>query len=228
MGKPILNSLDKLVRYCESEDFMGFDPYDTLNSFINFKFLGRWGPPAVIQLQKRNPINIRFILGIKKDYNPKGMGLLLKSYCILYKKTGTLPYLEIARFLFNWLKNNFSKGYSGHAWGYNFDWASSDMYLTAFTPSVVVTSFVVDGIFEYYQLTKDEEARTLINSASQYIVKDIHVNQFENGLTFSYSHILADCCYNASLLAAEVLAKADYLNGTKSNNLQINKTNDFV
>jgi hypothetical protein len=228
MGEPILYSLNKLIRHCESEEFMGFDPYDALNSFINFKLLGRWGPPAVIQLQKRNPINIRFILGIKKNYNPKGMGLFLKAYCILYKKTGTLTYLENARFLFNWLKNNFSKGYSGHAWGYNFDWASSEIYLPAFTPSVVVTSFVVDGIFEYYQLTKDEEAKTLINSASQYIINDIPVTQFENGLAFSYSHLLTDCCYNASLLAAEVLAKADYLNGTKSCDQQINKAIDFV
>ena len=94
-------SLDKLIQYCESENFMGYDPYDTLNSFINFRLLGNWGHLLAIQIQKRNPINLRPLIGIKKECNPKGMGLFLKAYCILYHKTGDVKYLEKAHFLFN-------------------------------------------------------------------------------------------------------------------------------
>ncbi len=224
----IQNSLNLLKNYCEKSGYKGYDPYDMLNSYINFKIAGRWLPIFAIQLHKRNPINLRPLLGIKKEINPKAFGLLLKAYCILYNKTGNSKYLEKAHFLFQWLINNYSKGYAGHAWGYNFDWASTDMFLPAYTPSVVVTSFVVDGIFEYYNLTKDEKALKVINSASHYIIKDIPVSKFDNGIVYSYTHIKKDCCYNASLLAAEVLAKVDAVNKTKKHSEIINMAIDFV
>ncbi len=221
-------SVTKLSRYCESEKFKGYDPYDTLNSFVPFYLLGKMGQMIAIQIQKRNLVNLRPLLGIKKEHNPKGMGLLLKAYCNLYHSSGEGRCLDIANSIFEWLKDNYSKGYSGHAWGYNFDWASSEMYLPAFTPSVVVTAFVVDGIFEYYSITKESKAKEIIISASEYVKRDIPVTEFENGVAFSYSHIAADCCYNASLLAAEILARSDYLNNLSTFQSLIQKAVDFV
>lgn len=222
------NELKQLHHWCAANEFAGYDPYDTLNSPINFKVFGKWGPPIAIQVQKRNPYNIRPVLGINKGHNPKGMGLFLKAYSLLYKKTGDKTYLEKAVWLFNWLNDNSSKGYSGKCWGYNFDWASPGTYLPAFTPSVVVTSFVVDGIYEYFQITKDEKARQVIADAANYINNDIPVTVLPEGISFSYTHLSKDCCYNASLLAAEVLSKSDYLNKTDVHSEKVNKAIDFV
>jgi len=208
MNNPSFNNLQK---YIKSENYKGWDPYDTLNSFLKFKLLGTFFSALAIQIQKRNPINIRTLLGIKKEYNPKGVGLLLKAYCILYLKTSNRDFLEQATYLFSWLKNNYSTGYSGYAWGYNFDWASPGNYLNAHIPSVVVTSFVTDGIFEYFKITNDSSAREIILSAASYIRNDIPRTEFAEGICFSYTHLNADCCYNASLLAAEVLARANLL-----------------
>ena len=63
-------SYNNLKHYIESENFKGYDPYDTLNSPIPFHWLGKWGPVLAIQFQKRNPFNIRKLLGIKKAHNP--------------------------------------------------------------------------------------------------------------------------------------------------------------
>ena len=104
MTKVILASLEKLIQYCEQEGFMGHDPYDTLNSSLNFSALGKLAPLVAIQIQKRNPINIRPLIGIRKGINPKGMGLFLKAYCILYNKKRDKRYLEKADFIFKWLK----------------------------------------------------------------------------------------------------------------------------
>jgi hypothetical protein len=221
-------SLENLIDWCEKQNFTGYDPYDTLNSPINFKVFGKWGPPVAIQIQKRNPINIRPMLGISKGHNPKGIGLFLKAYSLLYKKTNDEKYLNKATWLFNWLNTNYSKGYSGKCWGYNFDWASPGSYLPAFTPSVVVTSFVVDGLFEYYKVTQDKQAKEAILSASNYISADIPVTELSEGISFSYTHLSKGCCYNASLLAAEVLAKADFLKQTNVHTDKINKAIDFV
>ena len=71
------DSFNRLKGYCEKENFKGWDPYDGLNSWVIQKtLLGklRVFRLAWIQLFKRNPINLRPLFGIKKDYNPKGLG----------------------------------------------------------------------------------------------------------------------------------------------------------
>lgn len=227
--KEIFNpSLNKLIDWCEKQEFMGYDPYDTLNSPLNFKIFGKWGPPVAIQLQKRNPVNARPILGIKKGHNPKGMGLFLKAYSILYQKTGGSKYLAKANWIFNWLNTNYSKGYSGKCWGYNFDWASPGSYLPAYTPSVVVTSFVIDGVYNYYLATGNHQAIEIIHSAANYITKDIPITELPTGISFAYTHLSKGCCYNASLLAAEVLAKSDSVAKKVEHTNLIRSAVDFV
>ena len=194
--------------YIESENYKGYDPYDILNAKLSFSLLGKWGPALATQVHKRNPINLRPLLGIKKGFNPKGMGLLLKAYCILFQISGEKEYKQKADFIFKWLIDNYTKGYSGYCWGSNFPWASSSDYKEAYLPSVVVTSAVIDGIYEYYKITKSDKAKSAIGSASEYILKDIPVTRWADGLSFAYTHQAKGACYNASLLAAEVLARA--------------------
>ena len=221
-------ALENLEIYCKNKKFAGYDPYDTLNSFINFRISGKYLSAIAIQIQKRNPLNIRPLLGIKRGINPKGMGLFLKAYSILYKKTGAKEYLLEAKNIFQWLQSNFSAGYSGKCWGYNFDWASPVSYLNAYTPSVVVTSFVIDGIFEYYKLTKDPRAAECILSSADYILKNIPISKLDKGISFSYTHQTQDVCYNASLLAAEILAKANLLESNPESLKLIKDALEFV
>lgn len=221
-------SLNKLVNWCTENKFQGFDPYDTLNSPINFKVFGQWGPPIAIQIQKRNPVNIREVIGVKKGYNPKGMGLFLKAYSLLYQKTGNKAYLENADWLFHWLRQNYSIGYSGYCWGYNFDWANPEGYLPAYTPSVVVTSFVIDGVYSYYLATGNHQAIELINGAANYIIKDIPITELDTGISFAYTHFSNGCCYNASLLAAEILSKSDSIENNTAYKSLIRSAVDFV
>ena len=221
-------SLSILTSYIESENFKGYDPYDTLNSWVPFHWLGKWGPILATQFQKRNPINIRPLLGIKKDYNPKAMGLFLQAYSLLYAKTKKKEYLERANFFFNWLKNNYSKGFSGYCWGYNFPWATPVKYAKPFTPSSVVTGFVCRGIYEYFKISKDEKAKNILISSSDFILKDIPLTEDENGVCFSYTPIMKDICFNSSLLAAEVLAITDRVSNHNKNNILVNKAVDWV
>lgn len=207
MNENIQKSFSKLLEYVESEDFKGYDPYDTLNSWVPFHWLGKWGSILATQFQKRNPINIRPFLGIKKNYNPKAMGLFLQAYSILYNKTKNKEYLDKANFFFEWLKENYSKGYSGYCWGYNFPWANPKHYYDSYTPSAVVTGFVCKGIYEYFKITNDEKAKEILISSSDFILNDIPLTEDKNGICFSYTPMQRDLCFNSSLLAAEILAK---------------------
>ena len=207
MNACIHNSFNKLLNYVESENFMGYDPYDTLNSWIPFKLFGRWPAALATQAQKRNPINIRSLLSIKKEVNPKAFGLFLQTYSILYQKTKNKKYLAKADYFFNWLKNNYSKGYSGYCWGYNFPWANPGHYYDSFTPSSVVTGFVCKGIYEYFKITNYDVAKEILISATNFIIKDIPLTEDKNGICFSYTPIERDLVLNSSLLATEILAK---------------------
>lgn len=224
----IQESLSKLIHYISDNEFKGYDPYDTLNSWIPFRKFHRALPAYAIQAGKYNPINVRPILGIAKGLNPKGMGLLLKSYCMLYQQEGNKEYLENAKLIFKWLKANPSHGNTGVSWGYNFDWATPGDYLPAYTPSVVVTSFVVDGLWEYYHAIQDPEAMSLITLAADWIGAEIPISRFHEGVSYAYTAQSKGACYNASLLAADVLARADKLGGTQKYTNSINMAIDFV
>lgn len=228
MNSIYLDPLKKTLAYIEESNFSGYDPYDTLDSYIPFKSFGKWAPIIAIQFQKRNPVNIRSLLGIKKGHNPKAIGLMLKSYSKLFEITKEKKHFEAAKQLFQWLDLNYSKGYSGKCWGYNFDWASKGSFLPSFTPSVVVTSFVIDGIYEYFKVSNDLNAKELINSSARYIIEDIPIIQLYEGISFSYTHLSKGCCYNASLLATEILGKSDLINGTSCYSDLINNAIRFV
>ena len=126
--KSIEKSFIKLEEYCRSEAFKGYDPYDGLNSklFVYLPFLrkSRLFKLIWIQFFKRSPVNFRKIAGIKKDYNPKAVGLFLSAYCNLYKINPTQATLFQIRSFIDQLKQSQSDEYSGSCWGYNFDWQS--------------------------------------------------------------------------------------------------------
>jgi hypothetical protein len=204
-------SLEKLIHYVYTESFKGYDPYDALLSWIPFKYLGKYLQIAAIQTQKRNPVNIRPLLGIKKEINPKAMGIFLKAFSILYKKTGNGYYLNLADSIYNWLITNYTKGYSGICWGYNFPWVSNSKSLQAFYPSSVVTGIICKGIWEYYQITKKKDTVCTLFSALNFIENDLHEFKDNSGLSLSYTPVQLDICYNASLLSGEVIAMNYFL-----------------
>lgn len=221
-------ALWKLQAFIEKEDYKGYDPYDTLNSPIKFKYFGKLVPVLAIQFQKRNPVNIRPLLGIKKGYNPKALGLLLYAYVLLQKKYPARSYSTQINFLFNHLKTNYSKGFSGYCWGYNFDWASSGKYIPAHSPNIVVTAFVAKGIFKYYEHTHDPKALKILHSIADFILKDLPQLETPEGTCISYTTLGMDCCYNASLLAASTLAKLYRISKTEPYKELAKKAVDYV
>ena len=75
---------DKLSANIEIENFRGFDPYDALNSpLIKNHFHSKNLNLILTSLFRISPLNFRPFFGIKKNLNPKSLGLILSSYCNL-------------------------------------------------------------------------------------------------------------------------------------------------
>lgn len=205
-----IKALGNLISYCEKEAFRGWDPYDGLNSWVIQKTpLGksRLFRLAWIQLFKLSPVNFRKLVGIKKDYNPKGLGLFLIGYCNLYTKTKKKEYLEKIYFLSQQLLELQTKGYSGACWGYNFDWQARAFFQPKHTPTVVATSFIVEALLQAYKITRDIKLIETASSASHFILKDLNKTHGEQGnYTLSYSPTDKTQVFNAGLLGAKTLA----------------------
>ncbi len=208
----VIESMNKLQRYCEAEGFKGYDPYDGLNShlFQSLPFISkqRFFRLAWIQFFKRSPLNLRPITGIKKEYNPKGLGLFLAGYCNLYKLNPSEEYRNKILQLSGKLLELKSEGYNGACWGYNFDWQARAFFQPKNTPTVVASTFVANALLDAYSITNNEQLLTTARSTCDFVLKDLNRTYDENGdFAFSYSPMDKSVVFNASLLGSRLLAR---------------------
>ncbi|MFI1770622.1 delta-aminolevulinic acid dehydratase [Thalassobellus citreus] len=211
---------NKLKKYCENENYKGWDPYDGLNSsFFQALPFKKWDLARLVWIQffKRSPINFRKLFGVPKAHNAKGIALFLSGYCNLYtisklKNTayGSSEALlkkinELAHLLLN-LKNT---NYSGACWGYNFDWQARRLFFfPKNTPTVVATSFAVDALLMAYSITKNKVYLKACISATKFVLNDLNRTVYKCGFLFSYAPLKGNnTVYNASLLGAKILSQ---------------------
>lgn len=206
------DSLNKLIGYCEKEEYKGYDPYDGLNSklFNSLPVIPKKRFPrlAWIQLFKRLPLNFRPVVGIKKEYNPKGIALFLSGYCNMAKIEGKEKHLERIHFFANKLIEMKTPGYSGACWGYNFPWESKAFYQPRFTPTIVASTFAANALIDAYEITQDKKYLDEGISTKNFILKDLNRTVLDNGnFVFSYSPYDNTSVFNASLLGARLLSR---------------------
>lgn len=212
MLKEITSSFSQLKAYCEQEEFKGYDPYDGLNSklfnAIPLVSKNRIARLAWIQTFKRSPVNFRKITGIKKDYNPKALGLFLSGYCNLYTSDPKQEYLDKIYFFAAQLQELQSTKWSGACWGYNFDWQSRAFFQPKHTPTVVASVFIASALLDAYEITKEEQLLKTARSTCNFILKDLNRTKDNNGnFSFSYSPLDTSVVFNASLLGSRLLAR---------------------
>lgn len=216
MNRLVLNSLSRLQKYCEAEKFKGYDPYDGLNSrffqSIPFVSKSRFFRLVWIQFFKRSPINLRPATGVRKEYNPKGLGLFLTGYCNLYQRDPKDEYKNKIVFLSGEILGLKNEGYSGACWGYNFDWQARAFFQPKNTPTVVASTFIANALLDAYSITKDEQLLRTARSTCDFILKDLNRTYDESGdFAFSYSPMDKSVVFNASLLGSRLLARVSSL-----------------
>lgn len=212
MNAEFIESLNRLKTYCETEKFKGYDPYDGLNSSFFQAIPGlsknRMARLAWIQFFKRSPINLRLVTGVKKEYNPKAMGLFLAGYCLLYKTEAKTEYLDKMNFFIENLNSSVSKGYSGACWGYNFDWQARAFFQPKGTPTVVASVFIANAMLDAYEILKQDALLKTARSTCDFILKDLNrTYDDKRNFAFSYSPLDKSVVFNASLLGSRLLSR---------------------
>jgi hypothetical protein len=205
-----------LLKYCQSEDWAGYDPYDALNSNLikGIPFLDSRIPRLVLtQLMKKSPINFRPMLLVPKTHNPKALALFLMTFLNLSKgcmlKEGYLIDSMVTRLI-----NLRSHSTPHWAWGYSFPWQTRTMLVPRGDPSLVCTYFVANALFDTYEWNLDPKCLAMATDAAEYILRFLywthgnHVAGFAYPLPSSRSQI-----HNANLLGSALLCRAHKFTG---------------
>lgn len=217
MDNSIEQALSDLFEWCRARNFAGDDPFDALNSriFQATPFTRSETPRLVwTQLIKRSPVNLRRLALVPAQKNAKGIALFALAALANYRRLRTIESENEARDLLDELIGLRISGYSGAAWGYNFDWQSRHFFAPRGKPMIVPTAFAARALLQAAETFQDQSYLEIARTCCEFILHDIRRTVEEDDeLCFSYSPNDQTCVFNASLLAAETLAGVGSITG---------------
>lgn len=195
------------LSWAHERDYAGYDPYDGLNSPILSAISPHWLLRLVaIHGVQRFPLNLRPVLRIPEERNPKGIGLFASTYLNEYERTGEAADLRRAERLLDWLVDNRSPAFQRSSWGYNFDWQNSNkFFLPADHPCGVVTVFCTRPFLRHHDLTGDERSLEVARDAADFLVEDIGTESANGYEALTYTPYDSYVAVNANALAADLL-----------------------
>jgi hypothetical protein len=213
-------AFNQLWEWCRERDFSGHDPFDALNSslFRSLPFSDtRTARLAWTQLLKRSPFDLRGLTQVPAEKNPKGIALFALAALSRERTNPTDSHAAEARVLLQTLLELRVGGWKGAAWGYNFHWQSRYFFAPRGTPTIVPTAFAARALIEGFEVFGDEHFLQTARSACDFVLNDLERPiETEDWLCFSYAPQTQTRIYNASLLAAEVLAAVGAKTGEKN------------
>lgn len=200
----------KLLTYCQSNDWAGYDPYDALNSRL-FEALpvvdSRLSRLVLTQALKRSPINIRRFLLVPKTQNPKALALFLMAL-LNFARTGRVDREELIQQLVDRLILLRSPHALYWCWGYSFSWQTRTIVVPRGAPNLVCTTFVANALLEVYEQCQDSRCLDMALSAAEYIVNELYWTDGGARASFSYPQpAVRSETHNANLLAAAMLCR---------------------
>jgi hypothetical protein len=202
---------NNLQRWSQAQDYAGYDPFDGLNSRLFSATRLRHSRTTRLlwtQLIKRSPVNLRPLVRVSPGRNPKGIALFTLAALSRHRQSKTETTEQQCRLLLERLINMKLDGWSGAAWGYNFDWQSRVLFAPRGSPTVVPTAFAAKALLDAGETLGEQRYFDIAGSICDFILQDLRRPvDTENELCFSYSPSSATRVYNASLLAGEVLIR---------------------
>lgn len=208
--KPILEeSIRKVEKWVEDNDYKGYEPFDGLSSFLrpltsSNLFLDR----LLLQLVRQSPINLRPLLGVKPLDSTIGRGYMAWGYLTLFKVSGDEKYKIKAKRCLQWLIENKSPSYGELSWGKHFDFASRGGRYPKLEPITVWTSLIGMAFMDAYEILGEEQYLGVADSICRWIL-NLARNETEKGVCFSYTGLGDNSCtiHNHNMLAAAMLAR---------------------
>jgi hypothetical protein len=207
----------KLEAYCRERDWVGFDPYDALNSeLISDTPLAnsRIARLVVTQALKRSPVNFRPLLRVRPRRDPKATALFLMTYARRAWR-GDVSSRRTADQLAERLLQVRSPGLPYWCWGYSFPWQTRHELVPRFAPNLVGTVFAANALLDAFELGSGRQYLVAAASAGEYLANELY---WEDRDCAAFAYPLPNIrvpIHNANFLGAALLCRLAKLTGEK-------------
>lgn len=210
LERRVENTAWLLLEYCKENEWAGYDPYDALNSRL---FTGtplsksKWCRIAFTQLLKRLPLNLRPVLLITKEQNPKALALFLMTFVKKQRFLGPEPERLQKRMIGRLIALR-APNTSYFCWGYSFPWQGRAVYAPKWQPNLVCTVFVAMALLDAYESGGEKICLEMATSAARYILDILYWSEGERVAGLSYPNPgLKSRVHNANLLGAALFSR---------------------
>lgn len=203
------SSILRLSRWLEANDYRGYDTFDGLSA-VYLRPLTFGSPLLRTVLQqgvRRFPLNIRPVLGIRKDRSTKGMGFLARGFIRLHKESGAPEWAAKAKEALQWLIEHPSPGYKGMSWGNHFDYQSRAFFLPKGVPTVVWTSLIGHAFLDAYEHFQDKSYLDVAVNSCEHILTELTAFPDGEGVCIGYVPGKDSRVHNANTLGASLLIR---------------------
>ncbi len=168
---------DTLFAWCRKHHFAGHDPFDALNSkLFQATPLSKFRASRLLftQLTKRSPVNLRPVTRVPPQKNAKALRYFALGALANHRRKPTEETEAIARDLLTELLQLKIEGFSGAAWGYNFDWQSRNFFAPRGTPTIVPTAFAARALIEAFEAFQEQHYLDSARSVCDFILNDLN------------------------------------------------------
>lgn len=214
----VLDVWRQLHDWCRRHDWKGHDPWNALTMpGAGWLTLGnRFMKIALIQLLKRSPINLRGAFGIRPSRSDFAAPFFARAYMDAQELTGRDEFGDLAQEMLDWSLARAIDGYSGPAWGYDFEYQGRVVRLPSGRPMIVLTAFVAQALLDAAERYGRSDYREAAVASAEFISNDLPVHRAgPERIIFSYAPGQINYVYNASLLGACLLARVGTLTGNR-------------
>ncbi|MBL7086869.1 MAG: aspartate-semialdehyde dehydrogenase [Candidatus Cloacimonetes bacterium] len=161
-------------------------------------------------------------MAVPKGYNAKGIALFIQGLINLYKTNKDSEYLRQAYKLADIIISQRAKNRDYFCVGYNFFWEARAFSVPAFTPNMIVSSFVGQSFLDLYDIGENKKWLQYGIEIGNFIEKELILYDSKDEMCFGYIPQKSAIVHNANLMGARLFARLfSYTNNKKYKNFSI-------
>lgn len=151
--------------------------------------------------------SVRKVVSSKKRF-PIADAHFIMAYLNLYEHTAKQEYLAEAESLAKELMKSSIPGFSGHCWGYPFDWMTTRGLWTSGVPLITTTGYCFEAFLKLFDVSGNEDYLDIAHSIFLFTLNDLKDTTIEEGVaSCSYSPIDDSQIVNANAYRSMVLVQ---------------------
>jgi hypothetical protein len=209
-------TIRSFLQWIDKNGYESHDPYDLWGSsygivarrlYYRNRFIGIPLMAPIVLMELLWPQGPR--LWVLKKRFPNADALILLGYLQLFSLTQERLYLQKALDLAGDLLKSSIPGYSGHCWGYPFNWQNNQALWKKNTPLITVTPYCFDAFLALYDQTGAPRYKEVAHSISRFVFYDLNESYLDaESSACSYAPIDHCMVINANAYRAYVLLEA--------------------